>query len=62
MLAISARKVAFVIIRAGELDVKVARWDRPSDVADSDSILEDRPNDGTEFELRSFISSLNNDE
>lgn len=62
MLAISAQKVAFVIIRARAVDVKVARWDRPSDTADSDTILEDRASDGTESELRTFISSLNNDE
>jgi len=62
MLEISPRKVARVILRARELDVKVARWDTPGDEADSDSILESRSSDGTESELRQYIAGLNNDE
>lgn len=62
MLEISPRKVARVILRARELDAKVGRWDAPGDVADADSILENRPSDGTEAELRCYISDLNNDE
>lgn len=63
MLEISPpRKVARVILRARELGSKVGRWDTPSDVADADSILENRPSDGTEAELRSYIADLNNDE
>ncbi|SFJ50903.1 DUF3775 domain-containing protein [Celeribacter neptunius] len=59
---ISPHKVAFVIVRARELGVKVGRWDRPTDDADADTILESRPSDGTERELTSFIRNLNEDE
>lgn len=59
MLKISARKIAHVIVRAREFNVKVGRWDTPGDVADSDSILESRSNDATEHELRSFIRNMN---
>lgn len=62
MLEISPRKVARVIIRARELDAKVARWDGPGDDADADTILESRGSDGTESELRSYIADLNDDE
>lgn len=62
MLEISPRKVARVIMRARELGSKVGRWDAPGDAADADSILENRPSDGTEAELRSYISDLNDDE
>ncbi|PHQ96706.1 MAG: hypothetical protein COB40_07495 [Marinosulfonomonas sp.] len=62
MLNISPRKVAHIIVRAREVNVKVARWDSPGDRADSDSILESRSSDATENELRSFIRNLNDDE
>ncbi len=62
MLGISSRKIAHVILRARELGVKVARWDAPGDSADADTILEARPGDATEAELRAFIRSLNEDE
>lgn len=62
MLNISVRKLAHVIVRAREFDVKVGRWDGPGDTADADSILENRPGDATEGELRSFIRSMNDDE
>lgn len=62
MLEISPSKVARVIIRARELDAKVGRWDRPGDDAEADSILESRPSDATDDELRSYISDLNQDE
>ena len=62
MLEISPRKVGQIIIRAREIDVKVARWDTPQDDADGDSILEGRPSDATEAELREFIAGLNVDE
>ncbi|GKY86778.1 DUF3775 domain-containing protein [Sinisalibacter aestuarii] len=62
MLEISPSKIARIIIRARELDAKTARWDTPLDDADADSILESRPSDATEDELRSYISDLNNDE
>lgn len=62
MLEISPSKVARIIIRARELDAKTARWDTPSDDAEADSILESRPSDATEDELRSYISDLNSDE
>jgi hypothetical protein len=62
MLDISTDKVAFVILRARELDVKVSPWDSKGDVRDADSILEDRTGDATEAELREFIAGLNVDE
>ncbi len=62
MLDISTEKVAYVIVRARELDAKVGRWDSPGDSRDADTILESRRGDATEHELRSFISDLNDDE
>ncbi len=62
MISISPRKIAHVIIRARELGVKVGRWDTAGDSADADTILESRPGDATEAELRSFIRNLNDDE
>lgn len=62
MLEISPSKVARVIIRARALDAKTGRWDTPMDDADAESILESRPSDATEDELRSYISDLNRDE
>lgn len=62
MLEISARKIARVIVRARALDAKVARWDSPGDSTDADSILETRPGDGMESELRQYIADLNDDE
>lgn len=62
MLEISPNKVAYVAMRAREIDAKVGRWDGPGDVADSDTILEARSGDATESELRAFIGSLNKDE
>lgn len=62
MLDIGADKVAYVIVRAREIDAKVGRWDGPGDTADADTILETRRGDATEHELRSFISDLNDDE
>jgi hypothetical protein len=61
-LMIAPEKVAQVIVRAREIDGKVARWDSPGDDADAESILESRPSDMTEAELREFIGGLNNDE
>ncbi len=62
MLSISPGKIAHVIVRARELGVKVGRWDSPGDSAEADTILESRPSDATEAELRSFIRNLNEDE
>lgn len=62
MLEISPSKIARVIIRARELDAKTGRWNSGSDEAEPDSILESRASDGTEDELRSYISDLNQDE
>ncbi len=59
---ISPSKVARIIIRARELDAKTGRWDTPADDAEADSILESRPSDATEDELRSYIADLNSDE
>ena len=62
MLGISTRKIAHIIVRAREFDVKVGRWDRPGDTADAETILESRSSDATERELRAFIANLNDDE
>ncbi|MGV6811267.1 MAG: DUF3775 domain-containing protein [Brevirhabdus sp.] len=62
MLQISPRRVAHIIIRAREIDAKVARWDSPGDASDAESILEARGSDATEGELRAFIARLNEDE
>lgn len=62
MLDIDPNKIAHVIVRAREIDAKVARWDAPGDVADADTILESRSSDATEAELRAFIDQLNSDE
>ncbi len=62
MLDISTEKVAHVIVRARELDGKVAAWDGASDEADASSILEARRDDPTEAELRGFIDDMNIDE
>ncbi|MEO9876989.1 MAG: DUF3775 domain-containing protein [Anderseniella sp.] len=62
MLDISPEKVAHVIVRARELDGKVAAWDGDGDEADADSILEARRDDPTEAELRGFIDDMNVDE
>jgi len=62
MLEISTNKIARVIIRSRELGAKVGRWDRSSDDAGADTILESRPSDGTEAELSSYIADLNRDE
>jgi hypothetical protein len=62
MLQISPRRVAHVIVRAREIDAKVARWDSVGDTADADTILESRRGDATEAELRAFIAQMNEDE
>jgi len=66
MLEISPDKVAFVIIRAREVDVKITAWDgdgvSSSDDADADTILEDLPDDATREELKEFLDGLNEDE
>ena len=61
-IEISPSKVARIIIRAREIDAKTGRWDTPADDAEADSILEARPSDATEDELKSYISDLNSDE
>lgn len=66
MLQIAPEKVAHVIVRAREFDVKVSAWeDDPrsnSNDNDSDSILEDLGEDPIAAELVSFIDGLNIDE
>jgi uncharacterized protein DUF3775 len=65
-LAISAEKVAFVIEKAREFDVKEANvdLDSGSNAADDDMIdvLEDNGQDPVYRELTSFIRALNEDE
>ena len=62
MLDIAPEKVAHIIVRAREIDAKVAPWDAPGDERGADSILEDRHGDGTAAELKAFIADLNVDE
>lgn len=69
MLGISTNKVAYIILKAREWDVKTAPWEDadPSGCTDYDnqSILEDISNvseDATRAELSEFIAGLNEDE
>jgi hypothetical protein len=66
MLEISIDKVAYVILKAREVDVKAGPWDEEDsldpDDASSETILEDLPGDATRQELREFLRSLNEDE
>ena len=66
MLEISTDKVAHVILRAREVDVKTGAWDDESEVdrddVSSETILEDLPEDATRQELKEFLESLNVDE
>jgi hypothetical protein len=61
-MEISPAKVAHVILRAREVDVKVGTWDSPGDDGDADAILEARTDDATAQELADFIAGLNEDE
>ena len=65
-LTISAEKLAFLIEKAREFDVKEAESDPDSgsNPADDDNIdvLEDNRSDPVAFELRSFIRAMNEDE
>ena len=66
MLEISTDKVAYVIQRAREIDVKADAWDderdTDSDDASAETILEDLPEDATRQELKEFLEGLNEDE
>ena len=62
MLDIAPEKVAHVIVRAREVDAKVSPWDQAADPSDAESILEERADDATEDELKSFIAGCNVDE
>jgi len=65
MLEISPAKVAHIIIKAREYDVKVGAWEdsrSSSEEGDADSILEDFSRDPTRTELQEFIAVLNEDE
>jgi hypothetical protein len=66
MLEISTDKVAHVILRAREVDVKTGAWDDENEVdrddVSSETILEDLPEDATRQELKEFLESLNEDE
>ncbi len=66
MLEISTDKVAHVILRAREVDVKTEAWDDENEVdrddVNSETILEDLPDDATRQELKEFLESLNEDE
>ncbi len=66
MLEISPQKVAHVIIRAREFDVKVAAWGgepTASEVEDNpEAVLEDLRDDPIVMELISFIDGMNVDE
>jgi len=65
-LNIALDKVAFVIVKAREFDVKEGDSDpdsgsNPTDDGDSD-VLEDKPDDPTRQELIGFINNLNEDD
>ncbi len=68
MLEISPGKVAHVILRSREVDVKTEAWDEDADPdpagadAGQETILEDLPGDATRDELREFLGALNEDE
>jgi Protein of unknown function (DUF3775) len=68
ILEITPDKVAHVIVRSREVDVKTEAWDEDADFdpadadADGESILEDLPGDATRQELREFLNALNEDE
>lgn len=63
---IAPEKVAHVIIKAREYDVKVGSWDDTPEEGDAeenpDAILEDFSNDPTRAEIAGFIDRLNFDE
>ncbi|MDZ4792631.1 MAG: DUF3775 domain-containing protein [Hyphomicrobiales bacterium] len=61
---IGTDKVAFIILRARELESKVGAWDAPGDEIDdvSETILEELPGDATRQDVASFITALNDDE
>jgi hypothetical protein len=65
-LTISPEKVAFLIEKAREFDVKEADSDPESGSNATDDemidVLEDNGNDPVAYELRSFITALNEDE
>ncbi|MEO1205376.1 MAG: DUF3775 domain-containing protein [Pseudomonadota bacterium] len=67
-LEIAPEKVAYVILKARELDVKVGSWsetgsdDAPFENEDAESILEDLSADPTFQEATEFIDNLNEDE
>lgn len=63
-LDISAEKVAWIILRAREMEGKVAPFmnDREAMDEQGGAILENRTRDATEKELRGFFAALNEDE
>jgi hypothetical protein len=65
-LEIAPEKVAHVIIKAREYDVKVGAWNSTTEEGDADedpqAILEDFTSDPTRAELAGFIEALNDDE
>ena len=65
-LEIAPEKIAHVIIKAREYDVKVGAWSDSPEGGDADedpeAILEDYANDPTRDELAGFIDALNDDE
>jgi len=66
MLGISTEKLAYIIAKAREWDVKTEPWEDadPHGVNDYDAnaILEDISEDATRAELAEFIGGLNEDE
>jgi hypothetical protein len=64
MLRISPEKVCWVVVKAREIDVKVApeELDDASNEDMMNRILEDYADDATFEELRSFLLALNDDE
>jgi len=66
MLGLSTNKVAYIILKAREWDVKTQPWDEADRSGftdyDAESILEDISEDATRTELSEFIAGLNEDE
>ena len=66
MLELSPDKVAYIIIKAKELDAKVGAWDDSWDSGDAaenpEAVLEDFGADSSKAELTAFIGGLNEDE
>ncbi len=63
MLTLPLSTVGWIILKAREVDVKdVDTAEEDADESDAMGVLEDRPNDPSAAELKSWIDDLNEDE